>query len=137
MPEVPTFCRVFRAARRHLLDRGAPAWLQFVQPLRCGAADREHAASERQYAHARHRFLRVCYAGRIDRLALPWKLGIALHELGHLIAGGPSVREHSERAANEAAEEVSGLRIIYKGRLDLEWTRPPKWLVEDLRCRSA
>lgn len=77
--------------------------------VHCPLADREHEQSRRQYAHVFHRQGVVCVADAFADLPHEHQLGIALHEVGHLIAG----RHASERAATRAIEDASGIPVDY------------------------
>jgi len=77
--------------------------------VHCPLADREHAASLRQYAHVFHRTNVICIASAFAGLPETHQLGIALHEVGHVLAG----ERASERAATRAVERESGIRIEY------------------------
>ncbi len=51
----------------------------------CGKADKEHKQSKRQYAHTNHYPNTICISLAFYSLPLKIKLGIILHELGHLM----------------------------------------------------
>jgi hypothetical protein len=132
----PSVRKLFLAVRKGIVvpgRRGHAQWLKRVQIARCARADREHEESERQYMHVGHRFACICYAGATEDLGLNWKLGLILHEIGHLAIGGPAlVVDHTEEDANEGAFLVSGVRVHFRGPNTLEWSRPPRWLKENL-----
>ena len=83
---------------------------RFAVSLRsCDAADAEHAANRRQYAHTFHYPETICVADAFWQLPAKHRDGIILHEFGHLVAGPHA----SEREADEAAEEMTGGSIGY------------------------
>jgi hypothetical protein len=90
----------------------------------CTSADREHAASCRQYAHVFHRRGVICIARAFHRLPETNRLALLLHECGHLLAGPRG----GEDAANNAITRHTGIPVYYRdgpnGR-ELEWI-PPK-----------
>lgn len=56
---------------------------------KCKLVQKDHEEDKRVYAHVFHRRGRViCLCRAFDRLALPHKLGILLHEIGHLMSNG-------------------------------------------------
>jgi hypothetical protein len=59
----------------------------------------------------------VCVAKAFDGLPEKYRLGILMHELGHILAGP----EGSEGAANRAITAVHGIPVSYGGPLDLEY----------------
>jgi hypothetical protein len=74
----------------------------------CPQADREHRESKRQYAHVHHRRGNVvCVCRAFFRL--PWRirLGLLLHEIGHLI----DPDETNELAVDRLAEAELGIKI--------------------------
>jgi len=71
----------------------------------------------RAFAHVMHLPSAVCVARGAAALPLQVKLGLLVHEVGHLI-GGPG-----EDDADIAALEVLGLRVEYFGPLRLERLR--------------
>ena len=114
------FAAIVRAVARRARLRGARA-------RRCREADREHARSARQFCHVGHRRSTVCYARATARLAAAWKWGLAVHEIGHLLAGAPGMRRrHTEADAQRAGKRATGIGVSYRGPLRLEWSRPPR-----------
>ena len=86
----------------------------------CKDVQEEHRKSKRQYAHVFHIPGQVCLADEFEQLPEKNRLGILMHELGHIIAG-PS---KGELAANRAAENAFGILIKYgrsKHGQDLEY----------------
>lgn len=75
----------------------------------CPLADGEHKKSRRQYAHTFHRRGSICIARSFLKLPKRHKIGIILHEIGHLLAG----RSGSEADADRAAEGYFQVRIRY------------------------
>jgi len=90
----------------------------------CKDADREHETSRRQYAHTLHRAGVICVAQDFFRLPETNRLGLLLHEVGHLLIGD---RPHSEDAANRTVGKASGVTVYYrdgKAGPEVEWIRP-------------
>lgn len=86
----------------------------------CELANKEHKRSFRQYAHVFHVPGVICVAEAFEALPLGYRLGILLHECGHLLLGPP----HSEAAADQIIESVYGIRIYrrsYEGARRLEY----------------
>jgi hypothetical protein len=83
----------------------------------CPLVEREHRESRRQYAHVFHIENQVCCARAIADLPEKYRLGILMHELGHIMAG----QRGSEDAANSAVFRETGIRIYYGGNSDLEF----------------
>ena len=91
--------------------------------LTCSLADREHLASRRQYAHVFHRQGIICIARAFHSLPLSYRLGLLLHECGHLLAGPTA----GEDAANRAIHRHTGIPLYYRdspGGKEVEWVRP-------------
>lgn len=78
----------------------------------CKQADEEHRRSKRQYAHTYHHDFTICFARAIKNLTPAQFAAILAHEIGHLLAG----LDHAdvERAANRAANEYFGIKILYR-----------------------
>lgn len=72
---------------------------------RCALADEDHKQTKRYYAHTYHKEGVICVAGAFYRLPVNYRLGILLHELGHL-AGA-----EGEDEADILAEEMTGIPI--------------------------
>jgi hypothetical protein len=83
----------------------------------CPLVEREHREARRQYAHVFHIANQVCVARAIAELPEKYRLGILMHELGHIMAGPKG----SEEAANNAVFEQTGIRIYYGGNSNLEF----------------
>jgi predicted GNAT family N-acyltransferase len=99
---------------------------------RCPVVELEHKRSTRQYCHTLHRRGNViCCARATEELPLENKLGLLVHEIGHLALRG---RPHSENDANKAGCAVTGIPVAFKGPLRLEWSRFPRWLLEYLEA---
>lgn len=73
----------------------------------CPVIEKAHDASWRVHAHALHRLLTICVAQEIEDLPDEHKLGIFLHEFGH-IYGGPD-----EADADLWVEENLGIDLRY------------------------
>mgnify|MGYP001562475383 CR=1 FL=1 len=104
-------------------------WALGTKLQSCEQANDEHAASARQFMHAGHRKNTICYAHATLSLARPWIIGLLVHEFGHLVLGGPNMDlpKHSEQAANEAGEAATGIKVVFKGPLRLEWSDPKEY----------
>lgn len=135
-----TYAQVHDAVRERLRKVGAePRWLTDFVSHRCPQADREHAESERQHCHVGHLPGKVCYASAADGLPLAHKLGLVLHEFGHLVLQGKDMRrpwKWNEQDASDAGGNLVGLQVPFRGRLTLEWARPPRWLLDKLGGRE-
>jgi hypothetical protein len=86
----------------------------------CSLANKEHAKSRRQYAHTFHFPMVICVADAFEELPLGYRLGILLHECGHLYLGRDV---ESERAADEIIDRIYGVRLqrrTYNGARRLE-----------------
>lgn len=75
----------------------------------CAEVEEEHRGNVRQYAHTYHYENTICFCRAFWELPKPYRDGILLHEIGHLIVGP----EGSELAATEAAEDLFSARIDY------------------------
>ena len=129
----------FRRLITHLVwtasKRTDTPWLADVRAVPCPVAERDHAAEARSYAHVGHVVGTVCYARAIDDLAMPWKVGLAVHEIGHLCLGGAGMAANPPRAteadANEAGRLATGIAVEFRGPLTLEYApRMPRWMSE-------
>lgn len=76
-----------------------------MQVVLCKRADKEHEQSIRQYAHTQHYKETICLSQAFYKLPLELKVGIILHEIGHLLG------EKNERRADEVIEEIFGISI--------------------------
>jgi hypothetical protein len=108
------FLRVKGYAARRGEDVG-PVWLN----VGCPRVEEDRRSlpgveGRRAFAHVMHIPGAVCVAREAADLPLPVKLGLLVHEVGHLI-GGPG-----EDDADIAALEALGLRVEYFGPLRLE-----------------
>jgi len=75
----------------------------------CPEIEGEHACSRRQYAHVFHLPNQVCLAREFSQLPERYRLGILMHELGHILIGP----EGAEYDANRAAQQL-GIQIRYQ-----------------------
>lgn len=125
----PTLNEIVYALRREACRRTDADWWMNILAFECSMANREHEASDRQFCHVGHRLFKICHARATERLALPWKLGLVVHEFGHLALCGPRMiqRRHTEADANHAGELVTGVKVQFKGPLVLEWADPRQW----------
>ena len=78
----------------------------------CHLAAAEHMRNARSFAHVFHREAPdaevICVAPEYYDLPVEFKVGVFLHELGHLALKN---REHTEEDADRKAERMSGIRI--------------------------
>ena len=91
----------------------------------CKDADREHLESKRQYAHSLHRHGVICVARSFFALPETNRLGLLLHEVGHVLLGNRPA--HTEDQANEEVRKASGVTVYYKDGSagpEVEWIRP-------------
>ena len=75
----------------------------------CKQVEQEHRDDKRQYAHVFHIDNQVCVAQDFEKLPDRNRLGILMHEYGHILAG----KYGSEEAANESVARETGIRIFY------------------------
>jgi hypothetical protein len=75
----------------------------------CRIAQRDHREHRRQYAHTFHYPNTICLAKEFWGLPKPYRDGILLHEIGHMLVGP----EGTEKEATAAAEEFYGVEIDY------------------------
>lgn len=88
----------------------------------CPVANTEHERSGRQYAHVFCRRDKICVSSAFGDLPETHKLGILLHEVGHVLAG----QRASEKRSNETILKASGIRVRYRDSRygsRLEWIR--------------
>ena len=116
----------FAALKRHAVAR-EPS-LRLVRLVPCAEADREHAASARQFMHVGHRRNVVCFARATEALDFPWQVGLVAHELGHLAAIGWGLADHYEEDANRIGGDLCGVTVTFAGPLRLERAEPPAYL---------
>ncbi len=130
------YAQVHDAVVERLRETGAqPAWLADFSAHHCAQADREHEESERQHCHVGHLPGKVCYASAADGLPLEHQLGLVLHEFGHLCLQGKDMSipwKWNEQDASDAGGRLVGVQVPFRGRLTLEWARPPRWLLSKL-----
>jgi hypothetical protein len=82
---------------------------------RCSSADKEHAVSNRQYAHVHHmKDDVICVAGAWITLPLEMEMGLIAHEVGHLLVGRT---DHSEDEADRLADKFFKITIRYMDTL--------------------
>lgn len=89
---------------------------------RCPSAERDHRRELRSYAHVGHRRGVLCVARAFYRLPLGHRLGLIVHEVGHLELQG---RPHSELQADQAAFRRYGIRVQYR---NTRWGRHLQWV---------
>jgi GNAT superfamily N-acetyltransferase len=130
-PPSHSFHRIASALGYLLADDGFE-FAHKIEAKHCPQADREHADSDRQYCHVGHRKDTICYAKATDDLTIEWKIGLAVHEFGHLILQEGQYYNHSEEEANEAGGQATGIPVDFKGKKHLEWSRCPVWFKEIL-----
>lgn len=78
----------------------------------CKDADKEQAASKRQYAHTGHVACRICVAAAFFGLPRGYRAGLLAHEFGHMSPVHDP--KHSEYDADAAAHWLLGVQIQYK-----------------------
>lgn len=86
----------------------------------CPLAKKHHQESPRQFAHVFHRRDTICVTPEFYNLPQLYRLGILLHECGHLNLFS---RGHSEQEADEMAEIISAVPIhrrTFRGMKNLE-----------------
>lgn len=104
-------------------------WISKAKLRRCALASREHRRRWRQFAHADHYRMTVCYAAEAEDQLTDRELGgLSAHELGHLVgveAGFPAHKrargkkgtpESVQKEANEISRRFFGLPIRYNRR---------------------
>lgn len=99
----------------------------------CPQADREHRESDRQYMHVGHLSNAVCFAKATHALEPEYKLGLLVHEMGHLGMCGwqheGCAKKHTENQANQEGERLTGIRVVFHGPKALERSEVPSdWL---------
>ena len=98
-----------KALLRARAEKLSPVYIRF-----CKDADKEHADSQRQYAHTfcddRHALSVVCVSRAYIDIPRDHRDGLLAHEIGHMLAGHGS----SEAAADEAFRVLTGVKIRYK-----------------------
>lgn len=77
----------------------------------CREVDEDHKRSCRQYAHTYHYKDTICVAKAFDKLPIQHKLGLIVHEVGHILVGKAN---HKESQADREANKYFGVRILYK-----------------------
>jgi hypothetical protein len=75
----------------------------------CALVEKEHQKNKRQYAHVFHINGQVCLARAFTELPERFRLGIVMHEYGHILAGP----QGDEQAANNATERKTAIPIHY------------------------
>lgn len=134
------FVILLRAAAFRAYSRTHLPWLLQLGACWCPMCDKDHVESDRQYCHVGHRPHTVCFAGAISKLPLSYQLGLAVHELGHMILQGPNMdgpkRRYTEGDANDAGGRAVGIKVHFKGPKTLEWAKLPKWALEALEASS-
>jgi len=119
--------RLFARARAHAA-RALP-WLARARMRYCRVADQDHARKWRLFAHSNERPYTACWARAADtELTDKEILGIAFHELGHIVGEtlgfpehlkpirGPGTPWRVQAEADWIAQQVLGARIRYNRR---------------------
>jgi hypothetical protein len=89
----------------------------------CHQAEREHDASCRQFAHVFHKKNTICVTPEFYELPASYRLGILLHECGHLSFNRLS---HTEKQADEEGGALAGVKIYrrrYRNMNNLEYVK--------------
>ena len=87
----------------------------------CPLAKRHHLESGRQFAHVFHRKNTICVTPEFYNLPQVYRVGILLHELGHVALQEGT--DHSEAEADGIITILCGIRIhrrTYRGLKRLE-----------------
>lgn len=109
----------------------------------CPLARQHHAESARQFAHVFHRSNTICITPEFHDLPQSYRLGILLHELGH-IAMTYKTKPHSEAEADAMIEIISGVHIhrrTYRGLKRLEcveraqMSKAGQFIAENIQAR--
>ena len=104
----------------------------------CRQAQQEHRQSCRQFAHVFHVENRICVTPEFYELPQTYRMGILLHELGHIALQS---HDHSEAQADEIVFIMSGVRLhrrTYRGMKRLECieraqtTRARRFITENI-----
>jgi hypothetical protein len=120
----------FKKVCASILDRAKQHFpsLRGTRIRLCDEADDEHECSARQFCHVGHLKGAICYARATDSLPFDIQVGLAVHEIGHLV-GFCIDTDHSENDANYYGEMVTGIPVEWHGPLRLERaTVIPKWV---------
>jgi hypothetical protein len=84
---------------------------------RCKLVEQDHKEDNRVYAHVFHKPKKtICLARAFDRLPLGHKIGIMLHEIGHLMSNG------GEAEADLWVNDHLGIDIDFKNTI--QWVEP-------------
>ena len=84
----------------------------------CPLIEKDHKESPRVHAHVFHKQNRtICLAKAFNRLPLGHKVGIMLHEIGHLMTKGGE-----EEADLWVQDNCDGIDIAYKN--SIQWVDP-------------
>ena len=84
---------------------------------KCPLIEHDHANDPRVFAHVFHRRGKViCVCKDFDKLELGHKIGVLLHEIGHLMSNG------GEAEADLWVQDNLGIDIDYKNTV--QWVAP-------------
>jgi hypothetical protein len=89
-------------------------WAKKVKLYPCPRAEKDNQERRRTVAHSGHKSNTICYAGRLFLLPRYMRVGILLHEFGHLGGG------HEEPDADTWVLKHLDVEIRYAGRDELE-----------------
>lgn len=100
----------------------------------CEEAEQEHRESSRQYMHVGTHTpcYAICYAQAVNELSIGYKVGLLVHELGHLALIMLGYEDHSEDQANAAGLWLTDIPVFWRGKEKLEWSPIPQWLFDEL-----
>lgn len=77
-----------------------------IKVIHCKQADEDHKISKRQYAHVGHRsWNKICVAKAFFALPRKIRLGLLLHELGHIFGAD------GEKESDDLAYKIFGIKI--------------------------
>jgi hypothetical protein len=132
--------RVFGRLRAYAVAR--LPWLRGIKIRHCRECDESHRKKWRQFAHAAHYPMTVCFAADAERELTDLELlGMGAHEIGHVIGdkiGLPRHRGSSgagktplavQDEADKAVLHMLGLVIRYNERTLQELVEPPEELL--------
>jgi hypothetical protein len=95
-------------------------WFELPQmhvTQRCADVEKDHKEDPRVYAHVFHKPNKtMCLSRAFDKLPLGHKLGVMLHEIGHLMTNS------GEAEADLWVDDTLNINIEFKGTI--QWVDP-------------